>query len=94
MFLSILVARPKNPKDKLDVFLQPLIAELNHLWDVGLNTYDISKKQNFMMRAALIWIVRDFPAYSMLFSWSTAGRLACPYCMDKSDAFTLKFRGN
>ena len=37
-------SRAKNPKDKLDVFLQPLIAELNHLWDVGVNTYDISKK--------------------------------------------------
>ena len=44
MFLSILVLGPKNPKDKLDVFLQPLIAQLNHLWDVGVNTYDISKK--------------------------------------------------
>ena len=93
MFLSILVPGPKNPKDKLDVFLQPLIAELNHLWDVGVNTYDISKKQNFMMRAALMWTVSDFPAYSMLSGWSTAGRLACPYCMDKSDAFTLKFNG-
>lgn len=27
----------------------------------------------------------------MLFRWSTTGRLACPYCMDKSDVFTLKF---
>ena len=44
MFLSILVPGPKNPKDELDVFLKPLIAELNHLWDVGMNTYDISKK--------------------------------------------------
>ena len=40
-----------------------------------------------------MWTVSDFPAYSMLFGWSTAGRLACPYCMDKSDAFTLKFSG-
>ena len=66
MFQSILVLGPKNSKDKLNVFLQPLIAELNHLWDVGVNTYDISKKQNFMMRAALMWTVSDFPTYSML----------------------------
>ena len=65
MFLSILVPRPKNLKDKLDVFLQPLMVELNHLWDVGVNTYDISKKQNFMMRVALMWTVSDFPTYSM-----------------------------
>ncbi|XP_031116582.1 uncharacterized protein LOC116020237 [Ipomoea triloba] len=93
MFLTVLVPGPKNPKEKIDVFLQPLIAELNQLWEVGVQTYDISKKQNFQMRAALLWTVSDFPAYSMLSGWSTAGRLACPYCMDKSDAFTLKHSG-
>ena len=29
MFLTIFVTRPRNPKDKLDVYLQPLIHELN-----------------------------------------------------------------
>ncbi|XP_050211471.1 uncharacterized protein LOC126661659 [Mercurialis annua] len=65
---------PKNPKDKLEV---------------GANTYDISTKQNFQMRAAFIWTVSYFPAYSMLSGWSTAGKLACPHCMDDSDAFSL-----
>ncbi|XP_049378019.1 uncharacterized protein LOC125842742 [Solanum stenotomum] len=41
------------------------------------------------MRAALMWTISDFPAYSMLSGWSTAGRLACTYCMENSDAFTL-----
>ena len=41
MFLSIIVPGPKNPKGKLDVFLQPLIAELKTLWEVGVCTYDI-----------------------------------------------------
>lgn len=93
MFLTVLVPGPKNPKERLDVFLQPLIAELIHLWEVGVQTYDISKKQNFQMRAALMWTISDFPAYSMLSGWSTAGRLACPYCMDETDAFTLQMSG-
>ncbi|KAK6128488.1 hypothetical protein DH2020_037772 [Rehmannia glutinosa] len=93
MFLTVLVPGPKNPKDKLDVYLQPLIKELNQLWDVGVQTYDISKKKNFQMRVALMWTVSDFPAYSMLSGWSTAGRLACPYCMESSDAFTLSKSG-
>ena len=54
MFLSIIVPSPRNPKEKLDVFLQPLITELKHLWEVGVQTYDVSNKQNFQMRAALI----------------------------------------
>ena len=31
-----------------------------------------------------------FPAYSMLSDWSTYGILACQYCMDELDAFTLQ----
>ncbi|KAK6123870.1 hypothetical protein DH2020_042384 [Rehmannia glutinosa] len=93
MFLTVLVPGPKNPKERLDIYLQPLIAELIHLWEVGVRTFDISKKQNFNLRAALMWTISDFPAYSMLSGWSTAGRLACPYCMDKSDAFTLRCSG-
>ena len=89
MFLSIIVPGPKNPKQKLDVFLQPLIAELKTLWEVGVCTYDISRKQNFQMKAALMWTISDFPAYSILSGWSTAGKLAYPYCMEYFDAFTL-----
>ncbi|XP_052181209.1 uncharacterized protein LOC127794273 [Diospyros lotus] len=89
MFLTVLVPGPENPKAKLDVFLQPLIAELKHLWDVGVHAYDISLKQNFQLRAALMWTISDFPAYSMLSGYSTAGKLACPYCTIHSDAFYL-----
>ena len=44
VFLSIIVPGLRNPKEKLDVFLQPLIAELKHLWEVGVQTYDVSSK--------------------------------------------------
>ncbi|KAL3520947.1 hypothetical protein ACH5RR_019096 [Cinchona calisaya] len=42
------------------------------------------------MKAALLWTVNDFPAYGMLSGWSTAGRLGCPICMERSKAFRLK----
>ena len=66
MFLTVIVPGPRSPKDKLDVYLQPLISELQALWEIGVETY------------------------SMLSGWSTSGRLACPYCMDESDAYTLQ----
>ena len=90
MFLTVIVPGPRNPKDKLDMYLQPLTSELQALWEIGVETYDISRKQNFMLRAALLWTISDFPTYSMLSGWSTSGRLACLYCMDESDAFTLQ----
>ncbi|XP_021617964.1 uncharacterized protein LOC110619015 [Manihot esculenta] len=89
IFLTVIVPGPNNPKFKIDIFLQPLIEELKQLWNMGVETYDVDKKQNFLMRVALLWTISDFPAFAMLSDWSTAGRLACPYCMDNADAFTL-----
>ena len=45
------------------------------------------------MRVVLMWTISDFPAYSMLSGWSTAGKLACPYYMDNSQAFMLSHGG-
>ncbi|XP_055959774.1 uncharacterized protein LOC130014845 [Mercurialis annua] len=61
MFLTILVPGPGNPKDQMDISLQPLIAELNQLWESGIRT--------------------------------TSGRLACPHCMENTEAFTLPDSG-
>ena len=66
MFLTILIPGPSNPKDKIDVFLQLLIAELNDLWNVGSMTYDVASKTNFRLHVVLLWTISDFPAYSML----------------------------
>ena len=34
LFLTYVIRDPKNPKNKIDVNLQPLIDELKELWDV------------------------------------------------------------
>ncbi|XP_052117681.1 uncharacterized protein LOC110281750 [Arachis duranensis] len=90
MFLSMIIPGPRNPKIRIDVYLQPLIDELKLLWEDGVLTYDIHSKSNFVMRAALLCTINDFPAYGMLSGWMTAGRLACPYCMERTKAFQLK----
>jgi len=69
---------PKSPQNNIDVFLQPLIEELNELWSVGAETYDASTKDTFQMRATLMWTISDFPAYGTLSGWSTSCRLASP----------------
>jgi hypothetical protein len=45
------------------------------------------------MRTALMWTINDFPAYEMVSSWSTHGKLACSYCMENNKAFTLTNKG-
>ena len=67
-----------------------MIDEIKQLWFEDVLTYDISTKQNFVMRASLIWTINDFSAYGMLSGWMTAEKLACLYCMKNSNTFTFK----
>ncbi|CAH9080101.1 unnamed protein product [Cuscuta epithymum] len=90
IFLSLICPGPKDPKKRIDIYLQPLIEEMKELWTVGTPTYDVSRDQMFIMKAAIIWTISDFPAYGMLSGWSTAGLLGCPVCMEKSGAIFLK----
>ena len=91
LFLTCIISCPNNLKAKIDVYLQPLIDELNELWCDGILTYDISTKQNFRLRVALMWTINDFPAYGMLSGWMMQGKLACPICMEDRKIFTLKY---
>jgi len=90
MFLSCIILGPTNPKNKIDVYLQPLIDELKMLCDVGVGTFDVSCWKRFRLHAALMWTINDFPAYGMLPGWSTHGLLACPICMHQNCAFQLQ----
>ena len=65
MFLNAIIPGPHNPTAGIDIYLQPLIDDLKRLWH-GVLTYDAARKQNFVMRAALMWTINDFPAYGML----------------------------
>jgi hypothetical protein len=56
-------------------------------------TYDVSRKQNFLIKAALIWTINDFSTYGMVSSWSMYEKLACLYCMENTKAFTLTNNG-
>ncbi|XP_004289416.1 PREDICTED: uncharacterized protein LOC101293241 [Fragaria vesca subsp. vesca] len=48
-FLSLLIPGPRGPGNNIDVYLEPLIDELNIWWEHGAETYDIYTKQNFQM---------------------------------------------
>lgn len=89
--LSLLISGPKGPGNDIDVYLQPLIDDLKGLWDEGIETYDASSRQNFQLRAALLWTINDFPAYGMLSGWSTRGALACPCCHVETTSCHLKY---
>ena len=88
--LSLLIPVPLSPGNDIDIYLQPLIDELKLLWNSGVETYDASRNEIFQMRAPLMWTISYFPAYAMLFGWSTKGKFACPCCNYNTNSHYLK----
>nr|XP_016444975.1 PREDICTED: uncharacterized protein LOC107770212 [Nicotiana tabacum]XP_016444976.1 PREDICTED: uncharacterized protein LOC107770212 [Nicotiana tabacum]XP_016444977.1 PREDICTED: uncharacterized protein LOC107770212 [Nicotiana tabacum] len=88
--LSLLIPGSRSPGNDIDVYLQPLIEELNVLWESEVETYDASRDQTFQMQVALLWTISDFPAYAMLSGWSTKGKLACLCCNYGTNSRFLK----
>ncbi|XP_042459537.1 uncharacterized protein LOC122043125 [Zingiber officinale] len=83
MMLSLLIPGPTSLGKDMDVFLQPLIEELKQLWE-GVNTRDTVTNDIFLMRAAVLWTINDYPAYALMLGWSTKGYKACPTCNEET----------
>lgn len=88
---SLIIPGPTSPGNDIDVYLQPLLDELLEFWEHGVPTYDASTRETFMLHAALLWTISDFPAYGNLSGWSTKGKLACPACNADTDSNWLKY---
>ncbi|CAL8136469.1 unnamed protein product [Prunus armeniaca] len=81
-YMMMTVFITEDPGRSIDVYLLPLVDELNDLWTNGVRTYDKSTGKMFTLRAAVMWTVNDFPAYLMVSGWSTKGYMACPVCKE------------
>ncbi|KAK4392773.1 hypothetical protein Sango_2055100 [Sesamum angolense] len=90
MILTMVILSPSNLKRLIDVYLDPLIEELQNLWHVSVLTHDNAKNEKFMMHVALMWTVNDLHAYRMASGWNTAGVMGCLVCMDDTCAFHLQ----
>ncbi|XP_074337516.1 uncharacterized protein LOC141674713 [Apium graveolens] len=66
LILSTFIFGPESPKNNIDVFMQPLIVELNEPWEVGIETYDALTNHTFNLRAFLLWTISDFLGLAML----------------------------
>ena len=63
--LSILVSGPKQPGDRINVFLQPLVEDLQLLWD-GVEVRDAVINKHFTLHAMLMTTISDNLAYRNL----------------------------
>ncbi|XXG47862.1 hypothetical protein AAC387_Pa02g2430 [Persea americana] len=90
LFMSLLIPGPKAPGNDIEVYLVPLIDELNDLWENGTEAFDIVTRKKFNLHAAFLWTINDFPAYGNLSGWSMKGYMACPICNKDACSMYLK----
>ena len=90
LMLSLLIPGPSAPGKDMDVFLRPLIDELKELWETGVETRDAFNGSTFLMRAAMMWTINDYPAYALMSGWSTKGYKACPTCNEETPSVGVR----
>ena len=57
----LLIPGPTAPSNNIDVYLAPLIGDLKDLWNEGIQVYDSFMKENFTLKAMLLWSINDYP---------------------------------
>jgi hypothetical protein len=72
MMLTILVSGPKQPGDRIDVYLRPLVDDLKILWKPGVpEVWDEYKREEFTMHDMLFTTINDNLAqHNLLKSWA------------------------
>jgi hypothetical protein len=58
----MLISGPRQPGNDIDVYLAPLVDDLKHLWEIGVEVFDGYRKKHFKLRAMLFGTINDFPA--------------------------------
>ncbi|XP_074352336.1 uncharacterized protein LOC141691498 [Apium graveolens] len=76
---------PPEPGNDIDVFLQPLIEDLQELWH-GKQVYDAYKQETFLLRGILLWTISDYPALGNLSENVIKGYNACIVCVENTKA--------
>ncbi|KAF7152180.1 hypothetical protein RHSIM_Rhsim01G0163400 [Rhododendron simsii] len=91
VLLTLLIPGPKQSGNDIDVYLRPLIEDLQILWTNGAPVYDRFTNSTFNLRAILMWTMHDFPAYGNVAGCTTKGKFACPICGENTHFLWLKF---
>ncbi|XP_071741136.1 uncharacterized protein [Rutidosis leptorrhynchoides] len=90
IMMSLLIQGPKQPENDIDVYLAPLVEDLQTLWSPGVQVYDAYMKENFNLRCMIFCTISDFPAYGNLSGYSTKGMKVCPICESETCSVWLK----
>jgi hypothetical protein len=95
IILSLINPGPKSVTgDYFDVFLQPLIEELQYGWSLRLRIVDASNYMGrtiFDCRFMVIWTIHDFLTLGVVSGCVTKGYMGCPCCGPATKSRYSKF---
>lgn len=61
--LTLLIPGKKQSGDKIDVFFQLFVEDLNTLWQLGVQIFDSVSNSTFNLKVILMWTINDFSIY-------------------------------
>ena len=89
IILSTLVSRPKQPGDRIDIFLQPLVEDLHLLWK-GVEVRDAVVNKHFTLYAMLMTTISDNPAHRNLSGQSKRKGQGCSHYLSETCSLWLQ----
>jgi hypothetical protein len=82
---------PKQPGDRIDVYLRPLVDDLKILWKPSVpEVWDEYRYEEFTMHGMLFTTINDNPAHRNLSSQSKRKGAACTYYLEDTCAIWLR----
>ncbi|KAL3691388.1 hypothetical protein R1sor_005039 [Riccia sorocarpa] len=84
LLLALIIPGPKKVRN-IDIYLEPLVEELQQLWTGVDDVYDgrterIGRDRWFTLKGVLLWTMHDYPGYAQVSGFQTSGYAACPTC--------------
>ncbi|KAL3680993.1 hypothetical protein R1sor_023949 [Riccia sorocarpa] len=77
LLLALIIPGPKKVKN-IDIYLEPLVEELQLLWTGVDDVYDgrterIGRDRWFTLKGVLLWTMHDYPGYAQVSGFQTSG---------------------
>jgi hypothetical protein len=61
LLLTYLISGPRQPGNDIDVFLEPLMEDMNITWEDGVDMIDVSLKEKFTLKSIIFVTITDYP---------------------------------
>jgi hypothetical protein len=86
--LTTHISGPKQAGIDIDVFLEPLMDDMQKLWEHVVNVWNEYKKEHFNLKAIIFCMINNNPARLAL-TGQVKGKTRCVVCVDQMESIYL-----